>query len=271
VAYTISQILLTNFNQIFDKMKNNFSKICIIFSVVFFASCAAKEEQQTKIRIVDLQGKPRSVITKTPEFNNQALAAQDAAAQGSQNNMVQNLPPQNSDFGAVQSQDLQRTVQNPSVAPTYSLVKDGGKKSSNVDDSMTAAGAPAEQAIEYDLSESEKTVPEKKSPSKKSGKKMKLVSGQEKSSISSTTATAKNTIKTQGIFVQVGSFASAENADKSLAAMSKFHKGKIETSESGDKEIHRVLLGPFSTKQKASIVVNKIKSSGHDAIIVRNK
>jgi cell division protein FtsN len=52
--------------------------------------------------------------------------------------------------------------------------------------------------------------------------------------------------------------------------MKKFHSGKIETVE-GEKTIYRVLLGPFSDKNKAKEVVKKITDSGRDAIITKGR
>lgn len=67
-------------------MKKRFDKIFVIFLSLFFASCSInKNDQPSKIRIVDLQGRSHPVITRTPELNVQALALQHKQ-QLSQNN-----------------------------------------------------------------------------------------------------------------------------------------------------------------------------------------
>lgn len=70
-------------------------------------------------------------------------------------------------------------------------------------------------------------------------------------------------------FVQVGSFSTKDRADLMLNKMKKFHSGKIETVE-GEKTIYRALLGPLSNKTKARELAKKITSTGQDAIITKS-
>ena len=71
------------------------------------------------------------------------------------------------------------------------------------------------------------------------------------------------------IFVQTGSFSTEENAKQDLSKVQKFYKGKIEEADIGDKKTYRVLLGPIANDKKAKDLVHKVKSSGHDAIVVK--
>jgi cell division protein FtsN len=234
-------------------------KIFVIFLSLFFASCSTKDEQQTKIRIVDLQGKPHSITTKTPELNNQALAMQGKMREGRNNfaneikkeeKSSQNFAQQDADFGAVSSEAIQKTLQF-SKQPAE-------KNSEKSDNSIVSAGVNEDknQTVEYDLLEGEEKV---KKPTK--SKKILAKKSAEK------TAGAKVTKK---FFVQVGSFSNSGNAKQKLNEMSKFHKGKIETVE-GEKTIYRVLIGPFSNKVQANEMVKKISDSGREAILVRSK
>jgi len=232
-------------------MKIFSGKSFIVFLSLILASCGAKDDRQTKIRIVDLQGKSHPIITKTPELNNQALAMQGNASsgQGKFSNEIkeeeipsQNLAAKDTDLATSSSETIQKTLQNyqPPVE--------------NRDDKMLAAGVAEnkDQAAEYDLSdEAEK---DKKSVKAKSVKKTaeKKISGGKK------------------FFAQVGSFSSISNARRTLAEMKKFHQGKIETVE-GEKTIYRVLIGPFSNKSQANAMIKKITSSGHEAVLVRSK
>jgi cell division protein FtsN len=70
--------------------------------------------------------------------------------------------------------------------------------------------------------------------------------------------------------VQVGSFSNLSRAQEKLQEMQKFHKGKIETVD-GEKTFYRALLGPFANKAKATQLMKKIKASGREAVLLRNK
>lgn len=210
------------------------------------ASCASKDDQQNKIRIVDLQGKSHPVITRIPELNAQALAAQgkmvgdpfaNKNSAPTQKDLTKNTP----DYGAIQPESLQKTPPRPAVAENV-------------------VAANKDQAVEYDLSDPAET---KKIPAQTPVKKVAISKSKK-----STKAVAA--AKSGRFSVQVGSFSSQESANQTLVAMQKFHAGKIETVE-GEKTIYRVLLGPFSTRKQANELVKKITDSGHEAILVRNK
>lgn len=231
-------------------------KIFGIFLLLIFASCVAKNDEQTKIRIVDLQGKAHPVTTRVPELNAQAMTMQGNMPQHQPEvKAPQNYTQNNPDYGVVSTETIQKTFQ----APPKEI------NAENKDDTMLAAGAvQKDQVVEYDLSEADGA---KKVPEKKLTKKEKLAAAKSKKSTKAGAATAAKSGK---FFVQVGSFGSISNANQTLAAMKKFHSGKVETIE-GEKTIYRVLLGPFSTRKSANALVKEITDSGHDAILVRNK
>jgi cell division septation protein DedD len=125
---------------------------------------------------------------------------------------------------------------------------------------MTSAGAfgEKEQEIQYDLSESAQN---KKA---KAGKmKLKVQEQPLKSRVTKS--------KQKGIFVQTGSFSNEDSAKQVLQETQKFYKGRIEEAQAGEKTIYRVLLGPFANSKKAKDIVLKIKNSGRDAIVVKNR
>ncbi|OFW81209.1 MAG: hypothetical protein A3D15_02640 [Alphaproteobacteria bacterium RIFCSPHIGHO2_02_FULL_40_34] len=234
-------------------------KFFVVISLCLF-SCVQKNDTP-KIRIVDLEGKPRPVATKIPELNVAALASQGISQGISQETswgIVQNdrnFTPvkreknpeeenNKSDFGAASSQIVQQTLQ-PQLR----------NKETTYDESILAAGPVAEdeQIVEYDLSQDEE---KKKTAIKKPTKKIAV----------------KKTAKTAGgkFYVQLGSFTNRGNADNLLIKTKKFHSGKVEIVE-GEKTIYRVWLGPFSNRAKANAMVVKVKKSGHDAILVKDK
>jgi cell division protein FtsN len=248
-------------------MRKISAKNLVIFLGLIIASCSAKNDPQTKIRIVDLQGKSHPVATRIPDLNTQVLASQGRLQE--EQTVIKNSTtepnsqlPNPSDNSSFSSQNLAAPQSNPSQALAVPVVNNQvptnqsqTAQSSNV---MIGGGsAQKEQTVEYDLSKPDEAEME---PSKK----VKFKVGQ-KAVVSESVAG-----KTKGFFAQVGSFSTMNNADKTLASMKKFHKGQIEIVD-GDKTIYRVLLGPFPNRAKANEMVKKIKTSGHEAILMRNK
>jgi cell division protein FtsN len=261
--------------------------ILILLGLVSF-SCASQNEQQApQIRIVDLQGKPRSVTTRMPEMNAQAMANQGRQA-------VQTaLPPMRqepaaapqADYGEFSSQAIQQTLQ-PAQQQTVYVKPAPIPAAQNSNPSILGAATPENRTeeVEYDLAQdytqenAGETLKEAQEKLKKPAKVTATIKPLEKKSPKSDSAKIGKVVplkvekagkKTGQFYVQVGSFSSVENAKQALTKMQKFHKGKVETIE-GEKTIHRVLLGPFSNRQKTNDMVTRIKSSGHEAILVKN-
>lgn len=244
-------------------------QIMAVFLSIFLASCSIKKEQQTKIRIVGLNGETNKVVTRIPEMNVQALASQGKLQQNQDNfkssDPVQvNLSPQQKqnfaqngeDFGAFSSKTIQKTFQpNTQSAQQQETLPE--KKATEIPAVETAGTVKVEErVVEYDLAESANVGGEKNNISPKSKK------------ILEKPAALKS--KQKGIFVQIGSFSVLKNAENSLSSMKKFSKGIVEVSE-GESKVYRVLLGPFPNKKKANEILHKIVKSGREAIIVRNR
>jgi len=253
-------------------MRKISAKNLVIFLGLIIASCSAKNDPQTKIRIVDLQGKSHPVATRIPDLNTQVLASQGRLQE--EQTVIKNSTtdpksqlPNPSDNSAFSSQNLAAPQSNPSQAPAVPVVNNQAQiNPAPTNPSQTAqspnvmiggGSAQKEQTVEYDLSKPDEAEVA-------TSKKVKFKIGQ-KAVVSESVAG-----KTKGFFAQVGSFSTMNNADKTLASMKKFHKGQIEIVD-GDKTIYRVLLGPFPNRAKANEMVKKIKTSGHEAILVRNK
>ncbi|MES2961631.1 MAG: SPOR domain-containing protein [Pseudomonadota bacterium] len=241
-------------------MRKISAKNFVVFLGLIIASCSAKNDPQTKIRIVDLQGKSHPVATRIPDLNTQVLASQGRLQE--EQTVIKNSTtdpksqlPNPSDNSAFSSQNLSSPQSNPSQVPVATnQAPTQTAQSSNV---MIGGGsAQKEQTVEYDLS--------KPDEAEVAPKKVKFKVGQ-KAAVSESVAG-----KTKGFFAQVGSFSTMNSANQTLASMKKFHKGQIEIVD-GDKTIYRVLLGPFPNRVKANAMVKKIKTSGHEAILVRNK
>jgi cell division protein FtsN len=241
-------------------------KIRILSLVLFgllLTSCGLvskwKKDDQPQIRIVDLQGKSHPVVTKVPELNAKALAAQ--GQQNSSPIIVESKKP--IQVGEVKYQNYQD--QNLANAQATSQFPQGTKQLNQEqpgqnDDLIQAGKKDEDQVVEYDLTENKTILSPKKSGKKTAEKKS-----------SSKKSEAKSGAGSKGkYFVQVGSFSTRLRAQAVLEKMQKYHSGKIEVIE-GEKTIYRSLLGPFPTKEKALELSQEIKSDGHDAIIVKNK
>jgi cell division protein FtsN len=219
------------------KKSNLIILLCLILTSCSqpFWQKAWQKDGQPKIRIVDLQGKSRPIVTRTPELNAQALASQGKITP------FENRPVQQGEIKSYQPPIKNYQDQNISNAKATSAFPAG-----QVTEEIFGVNKKEPvQDVEFDLNESA----EKKKYAR-SGKK-EVSSGQK-------------------FFVQVGSFSSRSSADSILKKMKKFHSGKIETIE-GEKTIYRALLGPFSDKNKAKEVVKKITDSGRDAIITKGR
>ena len=269
-------------------MKNILSKILIIFFAINLTSCSyfKKDESPRKTRIVGLDGQYREIETKTPEMNARILSSQGA------------LSEEKKKFA-----DMMKNAQDKKSAPSLPAVVDQNNKVAEVVDNTNKENAPLVevapddsskvQEIFADNDKKDNTIQEvdlsdpvtssraikkpifiKKTANKKG--KIFVTKNVEKQEVGQDLQAPKkevvatNSAKKKGLFVQVGSFQDMTNAKSTLASMSKFHKGYVETSE-GEKTIYRVLLGPIANRAKANVIVSKIKASGQDAIVVRNR
>lgn len=264
----------------------DFCKTFFIFLSLFVTSCFRNSDSSSSFRIVGLNGESRQVQTRLPELNARILESQghqvrqqdiapaQTQSQPQQQATLQNqyTTSKNADFGTDNAP--KDTLQADQGKPVYNLVnKDVANSSDKISnqksEALTSAGVAADkdQEIQYDLSDSEKSDEQ----DKKSGKKMKLKSGKSAPIKEAAAEASSSTEKKKGIFVQTGSFSTEENAKQDLTRVQKFHKGEIIEANFGEKKVYRVLLGPISNDKKAKNLVRKIKGSGHDAIVVKNK
>ncbi len=229
----------------------------LLLSVLFaLSSCAAsKQDGPSEIRIVDLNGNPKPVKRFVPEGNAQILAnnpnidvnKNNIAPTNSaltQNNLdTRNQMPANNsaDLVPVQSTTLASKDNQPEATVSYDMSND-----------PAAEVKPAE------------TKTQTSTQASSGGKKFKLA-------IASTKVAKGATINNKsGIFIQIGSFSIADNADKILAKSKKIFQGTIEEINSGDKKSYRVLLGPLANTKKANIILKQAKNAGYkDAFIVK--
>ncbi len=255
-----------------------------LFAVI---SCSGNDQNnQSGIRIVDLNGKPQSVRRFVPEGNAQMLASQQ-----SDNLNSGNIPPINNNIAPI----------NNNIAPTNNIAPANNNFTQNTNqapnnnfNNLPPIEPPApiaenqpEAVVSYDLSNDKvsdenapKAVVEVKPESiktqdttpnnsgkKNSGKKFTLVTGS--SGAASTTSSQSSPNKSKN-FVQIGSFSVEDNANKILQKNKKISEGVVEEAGLGDKKIYRVLLGPAPSKKKTIYILKQAKNAGYqDAFIVK--
>ncbi len=255
-------------------MTKYFFKVFLI--VIFFnLTCCSPETQKAKIRIVDLQGNYKAIITKVPDFNAQVLDGQEGnmvnanrASQEQQSTTI--IPEKRENYSNYASQQIAQTLQTPSSKERNKTFPDNVKN--NEKDSMVFAGRQDEKIIsEYDLASSKdeenienKDIKNNPKEPKQANKPKEIFANK---NIKNKNDLEKNSVKKY--YVQVGSYIAKEVADEELKTMKKFHRGKVELVETQDRRIYRVLLGPFTNKNQARKLVANVLNSGHEAILVK--
>jgi rare lipoprotein A len=72
-----------------------------------------------------------------------------------------------------------------------------------------------------------------------------------------------------GIYVQVGAFSTAENAERQRSNVRSYGNSEISQASAGGRDVYRVRLGPYTTTEAAGIVADRLKRSGYgDARVV---
>ena len=257
-----------------------FLKVFLSIVLLNLISCSS-EPQKAQIRIVDLQGNFKPVLTKIPDFNAQVLDGQDSSSRpvnnASQEQQSTTIIPENTQNYAnnnsrqvVQNKQIAQTLEAPVLNSQNKIPNDNLKNQEK--NNMIFAGRQDEKIVsEYDLAnsrdEESNNFDNKINNNKQT--KPKEIFAQKKSAkiLSEDVVPSKSTSKKY--YVQVGSYGAKEMADEELIMMQKFHKGKIELAETADRKMYRVLLGPFTNKIQARKMVNKVVNSGHEAILVK--
>lgn len=245
----------------------------VILAAIFISGCLPKKNDgKTQLRIVDLEGNSRQVVTKYPELNIPALNSQGKAYEKTSQGAFVNSVKVSSSPTYVKKDETD--PQNQGQETQINQQNDVAENNAPADfTNNQAAATKVDEVVEYDLgieqekknSSSQNQVTTQEILATESAKKfhMNAVEKNKKSSKKS----VKN--KSQKYFVQVGSFINESSAEALLNKMKKFHSGKIKTVN-GEKIIHRVLLGPITNKQKARALIKKIQASGSEAILVKD-
>ena len=287
------------------KVFKNLSIVLILSSCSYFQkqslNNSVSNNNKTQIRIVDLNGKPHQVKTRVPELNAEIMARinQNNNSLNNQTPIINkkityDTVPENSlpyDKAVVTSQtvesekfdssgyNIQNTNQDHLKAVSdNNLQLSGADRASNIADfrqnsggndianSQIAMDRESNAARLNNYGQSNSGLLESKGNSKNfKFRGLKVAAGD----IDSAPKVSKIKNATHGIFVQSGSFSSIDNANQNLRKVSVFHKAMVEESLSGDKKSYRVLIGPFSNKKQAQIMIRRLSKSGQKSFLVK--
>ncbi len=223
---------------------------CSLISSCSFADLKKKfskndetQNQESQIRIVDVNGNYRPIKRQIPIYNSQLMYEQ-------QN---QNTQPQNQNYNSYNTND-QLVVgkieddYESNFGPATEPLIESNKLTQNLE----------EEVVEYNLNEDEK-------------EEIQQAQKEMDEPINKIYKTSKNK-SLKGLFVQVGSYISKKGANETLAKGQKFSNGLIKEIKTGNKILHKILLGPVKDKNEARILLKKARSNGFkDAFITKIK
>ncbi len=262
------------------KPSNILSRSFAIFSLMLLTSCLGSLDslssklfgnksgnQETEIRIVDLNGNPKPIRRMVPEGNAQILASQREEA--AKNNIAA-INNANSSKNNSAPQNYQR--------PRTEQITSNNIKAPATNNANAIKSKPIEAVVSYDMADEKapkiktgtiQTLPQtptpNKSPNKSPNKRFRLAVSKTRDG----NVKAKSLNKS-GILIQIGSFSSPSNADRALEQGKKISAGKIEEVNLKGRKNYRVFLGPISNSKTARNILKKAKNSGYkDAFIVR--
>jgi len=258
-----------------------FFHIFFIIQLATLSSCALKDSNP-KIRLVDVNGKSRKIITRIPDLNLKALAQQGHLYSATkdmveinnahQENNVSNFKNTNPRKADIIKSSIDNKVSNNNKNQNY-INKNNRNfakfSSSTIEDSLAkniqkSNNKQPVKEIEFDLSSQAR----KAIDPYRANKKVKNYNSKIKAKSKPATL---NSRYNKEVYVQVGSFSKENNAAKFLRYMNKFNKGEIQKIKTISGQVYRVVLGPFSSIDSANKTVKMVKSSGHDALILINK
>ena len=259
------------------------------------------KNQKSKIRVVDIDGNPKEIKRYVPQLNAEALAKQGYkvnvetgeleptnSTMANQKTAETNVPVTNINNNLA-STDLNPTVgllQNSPSGAEQSQMKNNGQTiifQNNKNKVAEQKSNKENSAVEYDLSgtgpviESKAVEPivgkiQEEKPKKKFNILIEKAADSKPANKAESKANKSSSSSSRGLFIQIGSFASSEIANKILTKNHAIHSGKIEEAKINNKKTYRVLLGPIKDQNEADKILNKVVNAGHgDAFVTKNK
>lgn len=212
-------------------LKKIISALCVV-SIV--GGCSGNLPTRKKsVQIVDKEGNPATLKRRMPEFNKKQLSKQQ------------------------QYEDKNIQILSKS------------KKDKPFPKDIFADKAPANKKTKEEVVILETTESESKLRKEIKGKKTTRT---KKAAASSTVAVGQAKYQRGKYYVQLGAYKSRTSADRVLSQNRDVSNGLIRTFKNRNQvTIHRVLLGPFSTKKQAKVNLDKVVKKGHYDVYITTK
>jgi cell division protein FtsN len=259
-------------------------KLFSIVAIILISACNNKENQIPTIRLVSIDGKPSNIQPKIPSFNAKVLQKnQNESLSEVEDSKIKNID--NQKVAPVKIVSKKELKQEPILLEGKKETNQNNqlKNSTNKANDINSQNSKIINEINYDLSKKSNLNIENKNLVQNNAIaepfQNKLAKNDSETRIMFKnryvlTQLDQNKVKNNKmsnvkgkIFIQTGSFSTIDNAKKSLNSNKKFFSnGKIE--ESSDGKVHKVLIGPFKTRQQALKIIEKIKKTGQDAIML---
>jgi len=278
-------------------MNRFFVRILILFIAFAFVSCTKKSDDAVKIRIVNLQGEPAAVQIKSLDSNLEAIkqqeqikesknfASKSSMGSGGKFQPASSINNRDSELREVSLGQRQPESDYTKIANENNFVSESNSSLLNKNDQLNSQDIQEKEQKSntiYVFNDGKKTASEEvltkqvdsRDTQDDSQGSIEIDLSKEEKKDSNIAKVAKKTPVAKGgqklYYVQVGSYSNVENANSRLNKMSSFHKGLVKEFTINEVVTNRVLLGPFTKKSKALKLMNKIKNSGEDAVIIKD-
>jgi cell division protein FtsN len=182
------------------KMKMNYLKVLIIFSLISVFGCSSDKNEQTKeIRFVDLQGNARAIKTRVPEANAKIMSGQISSSSENNNQYLidkknVSVAPNYYDKNIInQKNSVSPKFSDADVVKNYSTINSSKEESNKINYTDTQDSSDgASPVVEYDLAKDDEKNSKNTSSSKKVFEKDSDSELEDNNSSSSTKSQSQN-------------------------------------------------------------------------------
>jgi cell division protein FtsN len=288
-------------------MKILFKKIAILSLIIIPISCKSNNNENSEIRLVNLEGKFRPIKIRVPDENAKILQdnkispsksfSVDTSKSNSNSKSDSQKTPENSSKEPINeninneqySNNKTQIGNQPNNNIEYNLddkfANKSEKNNENIEDTTeTSTKNPDE--IELNLAETTNYSDKNKVKNTKKilnfndkNTRNKQIFTQdypkESSNIDSNNLedpqnlAQETTSKNKQYYIQIGSFSSANHAREKLNTVKNFQKGKVIIGYNNNQRVYRSVYGPFKNKALANKSKNRLNNMGVEAILIK--
>ncbi|MFC1659091.1 SPOR domain-containing protein [Pseudomonadota bacterium] len=251
--------------------------IISIVTIVILTSCQPKAEN---LRVVNSRGQPVNLEKKVPVFNSQQLEKQKAFKQNNGGiTLIDESGPKyfnsrGNNYAYAEKQDsLPESIFADQIKndkrkiikknPDKATIKEVETPITENEVNIQSGNIDSKNRVEY-LFPEDKTSPTRK----KSQKNNNVVALNQKSK---TTTQSSSPYKNDFYYLQLGAFKSKKGAETMLNDYKRISSGEIKEVTINKQKIYRVVLGPYTTKNRAETNKEKVIKTGHYDVFVTKR